>query len=840
MRPTGFAGPVPRLGDLRPAADRVLLLPSSFEVVERWRSERGEGEILDRIDVLALTESMGRVEALFSDLAAMLAPAGRLLVDVENAQSLRQLRSAIEGRPGPFDPVGSLEDPSRPLSRSRLVHAISVTGLRVEDIYDVPQPRGDLPDGFAAAASRHGFVPLAWIDGPPASRFWMVARKEPLAVGTVLVGPGSEMAVEHTMRRLRQFLPRGWETICPAGDSEAEAANCGIAAARGEYVWFLRAGSEPTEEVFSALRDRAVLGPVAPGIDGVRQHPGDLCGMMVARSALLIAGPIPRRWRNSQIAFEDYLMRLELAAGKTAVVGGELLAGPPPIDDPKAFPREAGELMELWEPVTRRGEASGGAGSPGATPDPTAAAKPARRAAGPDRGSATSVPPWVNRKPRISLCMIARNEQDFLGECLRRARDAADEIVVVDTGSTDDTVKIAESFGARVLHLPWEDDFSAPRNLALSHATGDWILVLDADEFLVGDACARIRELVEDPTVCGYHMRFTNAYTGGKTIGVMMVRLFRNLTGVEYVNCIHEQVTPSLVRIGADMGLRLSTCDVEVLHEGYTDEVMDSRRKNERNERLFRKQLGQTPDDIYTLYKYGDFLRRVQGRSLDARKMLERCLDLILEGPPSLPRELPYAGEVAALCALEYAREGRNDRARSIVDTALRRFLATPNLHYIAASLDLADGRADEAILQLRRCLSYRDQVLVVPIQEGITGHVSLTGIAQALLLKSDFEGAERLLRQSLALAPDYEVAHLVLSRLHLLRNDPNAALQVLTDYLIRHPDSPGICQQVALILHHLGLCDQARRMGRQALDLLRDRGQDHEAEHMKRILAAL
>src|SRR5690606_22332836 len=110
--------------------------------------------------------------------------------------------------------------------------------------------------------------------------------------------------------------------------------------------------------------------------------------------------------------------------------------------------------------------------------------------------------------------------------CLQHARGAFDEFILVDTGSQDRTVAIAESFGAKVLHRAWDDDFSAPRNLGLSAATGDWVLVLDADEFILEGGCERIRELVQNPMALGYHLRFTNIYGGGKTIGVLMVRLF--------------------------------------------------------------------------------------------------------------------------------------------------------------------------------------------------------------------------------------------------------------------------------------------------------------------------
>jgi tetratricopeptide (TPR) repeat protein len=239
-------------------------------------------------------------------------------------------------------------------------------------------------------------------------------------------------------------------------------------------------------------------------------------------------------------------------------------------------------------------------------------------------------------------------------------------------------------------------------------------------------------------------------------------------------------------------------------------------------------------------YKYGDFLRRLPGRCADARALLERCLELILEGSPTLPRGLPYAGEVAALCALEAARAGEHARAREVLDIALRRFVPTPNLHYLAANLALAERRPADAILHFRRCLAYRGQTIVVPIQEGITSYVSLAGIAQAWMQRGDRDRAQRLLEQSAAMEPSYEVAHLALSRLWLERGDVARSLRVLTGFLANHPDSPGACQQLTLILQRVGRKNEAKRVGEHAVRLLEARALEHEATAMKEILAAI
>src|SRR5205823_2345512 len=87
----------------------------------------------------------------------------------------------------------------------------------------------------------------------------------------------------------------------------------------------------------------------------------------------------------------------------------------------------------------------------------------------------------------LSLCMIVRDEEEMLPRCLDAIRDAVDEIVIVDTGSTDRTIEIARSYGAKVLEREWTGSFSDARNASFEAASGDWVIYLDADEVLVAD-----------------------------------------------------------------------------------------------------------------------------------------------------------------------------------------------------------------------------------------------------------------------------------------------------------------------------------------------------------------
>ncbi len=810
--PNGFLGPVRTWASLLPLAQNPLHLPREsprlFDV----------GPAHDCIAVEAWTESLGRIEHRLPELSRRLVDGGSLLLDIDNVQCAGMLRLVVEGRPGQFDPSGSTDDPCLFLPLRRVLAATVASGLVVLDVVQVPPPAAEFAPGFANVLFQNGLLPLDWLHGTPPTRFWIVCKKAVPLVGSVLLVGGDANARARSEAALRTFLPSSWEIVQTDEVHECAQWNHAIAAARGELVWFVRAGTEPLAATFAALSARAGVGVAAPGRDGERLSPGDVVGLMLPRIDVLFVGPLPVNVANTRVALEDYSMRLEAKLSAVQLVEAVFDSPAAPVEAPARFATETAELVARWAPI-----------------------EPATPKAGASSGSSTRPPaPWVGRAPRVSLCMIARNEERFLPECLARAREAVDEIVLVDTGSTDRTVEIAQSFGAKVLHSPWNDDFSAPRNIGLAAATGDWVLVLDPDEFLQPGACERIRDMVQNQDVLGYHLHFVNVYGNGKTVGVMMVRLFRNLPGVIYENVIHEQVSPSLQRAGMPLGLVLTSADVEVEHHGYTEQVMNERGKNERNERLFKKQLAATPDDIYGHYKYGDFLRRVPGRSEDAKRYLDRCLELILAGAPSLPRELPYAGEVAALCALEAARMGDNQRARLVLDIALRRFVPTPNLHYLAASLALADGRAEDAITHYRRCLAYHGQVLVVPIQEGITGHVSLAGIAQAWMGRGELERAAPLLEQSIALEPTYEVAQLALSRLCLLRGDNTRALRVLTTFLAAHPDSPGACQQITLILQRLGETAAAKRMGKHAVQLLEARDLGHEAASMTKMLAAM
>jgi len=145
--------------------------------------------------------------------------------------------------------------------------------------------------------------------------------------------------------------------------------------------------------------------------------------------------------------------------------------------------------------------------------------------------------------PTISACMIVKNEEELLPQCLESIKDYVDEIIIVDTGSTDRTVEIAKSYGAKVYHHPWEDDFSKHRNQSVSYAKCDWIFQIDADEVLEIGSGEVMREVVKNDTVDSYFVVIKSIFNQG--IGMAShntVRLFHNGRAIHYEGRVHNRI----------------------------------------------------------------------------------------------------------------------------------------------------------------------------------------------------------------------------------------------------------------------------------------------------------
>jgi glycosyltransferase involved in cell wall biosynthesis/Tfp pilus assembly protein PilF len=328
--------------------------------------------------------------------------------------------------------------------------------------------------------------------------------------------------------------------------------------------------------------------------------------------------------------------------------------------------------------------------------------------------------PEIPKTPRLTVCLITKNEEKFLAQCLRSVTDVAQQIVVVDTGSTDRTVEIAKEFNAQVHHFAWNDDFSAARNEALRHATGDWVLSLDADEELLPEHQATLLREIQVQDVMGYRLPIIDK--GKEREGRNHVpRLFRNAPGLFFVGRVHEQVFSSAAARGEEWGMRSAIGETALLHHGYLKEVMVSRDKIARNLRLLQLALEDMPGDTNLVMNLG--LELVRSGHLKAG--IDQYIEA-LNGMSAAPRQqiIPEVRE-ALLSQLTLHLLADKDFAKIIevfLSPAARAGGLTASHHFALGLAHMELKRPADGAEQMRQCLAKRGEATLTPVNPDILG----------------------------------------------------------------------------------------------------------------------
>lgn len=230
----------------------------------------------------------------------------------------------------------------------------------------------------------------------------------------------------------------------------------------------------------------------------------------------------------------------------------------------------------------------------------------------------------MNRKFRVTLCMIVRNEENYIIDCINSVRHLIDEIVVVDTGSTDSTIEQGLKAGARIFHYSWQQNFAEARNFALEQAIGDWILVLDADEILEYVDNNKFNDLLLHSEVEGYFIDIESYIGDGEEkIFDQVVRLFKNKPNYRFLGAIHEQVVGSIKDNNEGKGLACT--DFKIIHRGYLNKRIQEKSKHARNMEVIHQALAHRPCDPFLRYSLGiEYIQ--QGEIAQANEQLTIAL----------------------------------------------------------------------------------------------------------------------------------------------------------------------------------------------------------------------
>ena len=360
---------------------------------------------------------------------------------------------------------------------------------------------------------------------------------------------------------------------------------------------------------------------------------------------------------------------------------------------------------------------------------------------------------------RVSLCMIVKNEEANLSKCLRSAADLVDEVIVVDTGSTDQTKEVAAQFGAKVFDFVWIDDFGAARNESLRHATGNWIFWMDGDDRLDEENRKKLRKLFDNlhNENVAYAMKcrcLADVQADTPTL-VDHIRLFRNRPEVRWRYRVHEQILPGIRGVGGEV----VASDVAIQHVGYVDPAV-RRKKQERDLRILELDRAENPDEPFILFNLGwsyeesrrpaealPLLRRSLELSHPADSIVRKLFTLIME----CHRQLRQPAEALAVC-----REGQRyypEDAQLLFQEALMR--------REAGDLTGAEGC-------LLRLLETNEEPHFASVVEGLRGYKARHSLAVIYRETGRVTEAEAQWNAALREHPGFSSAWLGLGELYL------------------------------------------------------------------------
>ncbi len=291
----------------------------------------------------------------------------------------------------------------------------------------------------------------------------------------------------------------------------------------------------------------------------------------------------------------------------------------------------------------------------------------------------------------LSLIMIVKDEETMLAQCLESVQDVVDEMIIVDTGSSDKTIEIAESFGAQVYHHPWQNSFSEARNYGLPYAKGEWLLQLDADEVLEKEDLPLLKQLIQSNDVDGYSVIFLNTGPDNAIYRHRNVRLFRN-GKVRYEGIVHN-----MPKINGHVELS----DLRIHHYGYNLSPKQMDKKFKRSEVLLVRQVKEDPQNTYAR---ANLVRNYRLQQLYDKVIPEALTALPIHSIQPYDRQMIYND-----LAYAYFQVNKLNEAEEVCLEGLQENPYHMDLYYILGGVKVTQNLPGEAIQYFLKYLEVRE-----------------------------------------------------------------------------------------------------------------------------------
>lgn len=305
--------------------------------------------------------------------------------------------------------------------------------------------------------------------------------------------------------------------------------------------------------------------------------------------------------------------------------------------------------------------------------------------------------------PKLSLCMIVKNEKENLPRCLASVKPYVEEIIVVDTGSEDGTPEMAAEYGAKVKYFEWCDDFAAARNYAISQASGDWILMLDADEELVVDSANFLEEIISKPEILVYALTYVEVNDQSESTPSFRNSLFRNLSEFRYVRRFHEFLTYKNQNINSSHSSGIK--NIRVVHYGFNKEHF-LQKNISRNIPILEQIRQDEGVSMMLLYCLAGMYNNTQ-QPEKAHECYVEAFDILL---PNLidgirPEESDFVPSLLFTLGVQLIQQEDYETARLICQRGLEWFPDFPPLNYLNGATVRTLGFLLGAIAYFENCI---------------------------------------------------------------------------------------------------------------------------------------
>ncbi len=393
--------------------------------------------------------------------------------------------------------------------------------------------------------------------------------------------------------------------------------------------------------------------------------------------------------------------------------------------------------------------------------------------------------------------MIVKNEEEYIERCLESVKDIVDEIVIVDTGSSDKTVEMAKAYGASVYHFSWNNHFGDARNASLDKASGDWILILDADEKLHQEDQQTVKEVLHNDKADAYYLRIHSYLSQKETDKLIDARLslFRNNKNYRFKGAIHEEIASSIIAHGKYGNEGIISTDIRILHYGYLEQTIQKKQKKKRNKEIISQELSRDKNNPFLQYALA--VEYLQENNFKQAKSL---LLTLLQKWNS--KHFLYSDALYKLCiSLKELKDYTS--CLTWLKKGIQLFPDYTDLHYVKGAVELEQGNWNTAVSSFLTCISLGSTPDKYFSFDGVGTYRAWYALGMVYEAVNQTEQAINAYLMSLKHNSQFTDALFQLIQFSLRKLEKEQFLDLLQEHIhLTHPESFYAIGQILITLH--------------------------------------